>query len=162
MYYKLKSREFVDSRECVTHIIGHIPQIANHRADLFHILLHLVFSCVICNLGHKGSAWNVHTRLGRVATSWTLNWNYNSISSITILILIALMYYSIELIFKIYETDQLKNQIYNTTSLLSRQRPLLSFEQLKKFCSKQKYWWEKFVDSECKIRETIWWADHWF
>ena len=102
LYHKPKSREFVDSWECVS-IIGHIPQIANHRADLFHILLHLVFSCVICNLGHKGSAWNVHTRLGRVATSWTLNCNYNSISSITILILIVLMYYSIELIFKIWK-----------------------------------------------------------
>jgi len=54
-----------------THIISHIPQVANHRTDLLHVLFHLILTRVISNLGHKCSGGNIHTRLRRGTTSWT-------------------------------------------------------------------------------------------
>lgn len=57
--------------ELAAHVDGHVPEIADHRVDLAHVLLHLVFARVVRDLADVAALWTesvalVHHSLGLI------------------------------------------------------------------------------------------------
>lgn len=61
--------------ELAAHVDGHVPQVADHRVDLSHVVLHLVFSRVVRYLAYVTARHNhavVHHALGLVVDDLTV------------------------------------------------------------------------------------------